>query len=79
VTAPKGAPFTDLSGISGGALVDSTTVHVHGIASSASESYSLCSDIETVLNWDVFAHNKDGSLTVRQFQDRYPGIIRIAT
>jgi hypothetical protein len=77
--APPASAFEDLAGASGGPLVNSSTLHVHGIFSRGAESYSLCSDIETVLNWDVFRHDKVGNLTLREMHDRYPGIIRIAT
>jgi Trypsin-like peptidase domain len=72
-------PLKDFAGISGGPLVASDTVHVHGITNSASESYSLCSDIETILDWEVFNHDSVGNLTVRAFGDRYPGVIHVAS
>jgi hypothetical protein len=70
-------PLKDFSGISGGPLVTAENVHVHGVLCSASEMYALCTDIETVLAWDVFKHDAHGSLTVRQFDQRYPGVIRL--
>lgn len=73
------APLKDFSGISGGPLVAADSVHVHGIVCSASESYAICTDIETVLDWDVFEHDVAGTVTIRQFGQRYPGVIRIAT
>lgn len=44
----------DLSGVSGGPLVSSNSLHVHGIFSSSTDDYALFTDIETVLNWDIF-------------------------
>ncbi len=70
-------PLKDFSGISGGPLVATDSLHVHGVASSTSETYALCTDVETVLDWDVFEHDVAGCLTVRQFEKRYPGVVRV--
>ena len=78
IVPPPGSGLADLGGASGGPLVHCGTVFVHGVACSASEQYTLCTDIETVLDWDVFEDAGEGSVTVRDFAVRRPGVIRIA-
>jgi hypothetical protein len=59
-------------------LVAPDTLHVHGVLSSASEDYTLCSDIRSVLAWEVFVHDTLGNVCVEAFSARYPGVFRLA-
>jgi hypothetical protein len=70
-------PVRDFSGISGGPLVAPDTLHVHGILSSASEEYTICIDIRSALEWDVFEHDTLGNVSLEGFGARYGQILRI--
>jgi hypothetical protein len=70
ITPP--APLRDFSGISGGPLVSPDTIEVHGPVCSASDSYSICTDIEPVLSWLVFHHDARGTMSLRELLAR-PG------
>jgi hypothetical protein len=67
----------DFSGISGGPLVTPENVHVHGLLCSASEGYALCTDMQTVLDWDVFQRDARGVMTVCQLDSEYVGVVRV--
>jgi hypothetical protein len=69
-------PLRDFSGISGGP-VSPDSIDVHGIVCSASEGYSVCTDIVPVLDWEVFKHDALGSMSLRQAAARYPGWLSI--
>ena len=75
--APPPGHVSDLGGASGGPLVDSTTLHVHGLLCSASESYSVFTDIAEALDWEVFQLEGQGTLTIRAAGQRYPTKIKI--
>ncbi|MBI4705322.1 MAG: hypothetical protein HY744_29810, partial [Deltaproteobacteria bacterium] len=51
--------------------------YVHGVLCSYSEHYSVCTDIEEVLDWEVFEHDTEGALSVRALAQRYPEAIKI--
>jgi hypothetical protein len=52
-------------------------LHVHGLLCSAAESYSICADIEQILDWGIFEIQKEGFLTIRAMGQRFPNQIRV--
>jgi hypothetical protein len=57
--------------------VDNRTLHVHGVLCSASEGYSVYTDVTELLDWGVFVLERLGTLTIRAAGERYPKQIRI--
>lgn len=74
---PPSPEIKDLGGASGGPLVSSSSLHVHGLLCSAAESYSICTDIEQILDWSIFEIQKEGFLTIRAMGQRFPNQIRV--
>jgi hypothetical protein len=75
--APPPGHVKDLGGASGGPLVASDSVHVHGLLCSASEGYTVCTDIMAALDWDVFVSDQSGQLSLRELARKYPHRIRV--
>jgi hypothetical protein len=67
--------FPDLGGASGGPLVASGSVEVHGILCSSSEGYSICTDIGPILDWEVF--DPGGIRTLRVMAERLPHVLNV--
>ncbi len=64
ITIPTGSGIKSLSGASGGPLVTTGAVAVRGALCSASEGYSICTDIEHALAWSDFRTVAGSSLSI---------------
>lgn len=76
IVAPTPA-IKDLGGASGGPLVASASLHVHGILCSSSEEYAVCTDIAHALDWEVFENQNGDIFTIRAMGQRFSGRIRV--
>jgi hypothetical protein len=74
---PPSPVFPTLGGASGGPLVAPDSIDVHGIFITGSESYSLCTDILPILDWEVFNDEFPRARTLREAAALYPASIKV--